>query len=1245
MLFFQKRLKYSNLCLLGWCITLLSNFLATQTTGQSISRGLNPEKKVTQYVIDSWTVDSGLPTNSINDSWYNPGGYLWFASYNGLLRFDGVRFTSFDQQNVEELVTGGILDLYHDGKALWVGTNGGGLMKMEGDSFQRFDPKGSLQGGVISAFIPDGNGGYWVGSRGGMAKLVDTTFSPLKHPELGRANIYDFAYDLEGRLWVATNGFGVFYLEGGKFVRLSHAENGLPSNGARAIYCDKQGQIWIGTDNGIARFSDGKLEVFPTPELPNLTVNCFLEDRWGTLWIGTDDGLGRYRPNTNTMTVIGTEEGLSQGTIESLTMDHEGNLWVSTYRGGINRISETKFLSYGVEEGVASEVVNVTFPEKEGVWVGTDDGLSYIQGQEVATYKLPRETGQNRVRDIKRLTTGQLWLATHEGLIQIDEGKIIRELNTEDGLSNDRVRVLLESKDSTLWVGTSSGLDKLVGGQIVQSFGQLDGLENEFIMSLLEDDLGNLWVGTNGGGIFQKTDLGFKSLPPGQGLNSGVIFQLFQDTQGWIWVGTNTGVSVLLNEKVVSLQDAQGIPVNAVFQVQEDKNGDFWFTTDQGALLLDGRELRAVVKGELAAVSSQKLYGKADGMLTREVTGASIMGMTTTGELWVPTLKGVTIIDPRNIPFNATPPIVAVERVIVDGEDLSKMGWHIPAGRHRLTVEYTALTFAASESVKFKYRLAGYEEDWVDAGTTRIASYTNLPPGEYDFQVIAANLDGVWNRVGASVTIVKNAKLVQTWYFWVAVILFVGVLLIVLYYIRLTSLQSRNMLLEELVEERTQNLQLQSDSNRMQAEELETINSIVQTINREYELPRVLDALLTEALKLFPQSEKAAFLTFDSQENGYHFSACRGMGKNPFKGVVLSPKQAFSTFGDDYQELEEGVYIVKAFRDVPGKLSLQNVKSSLVMTIKVGAFPEGFLFLFNTVNHRAFDKSDSARLKRFRDHALSAYSKARAMQELEDQKGSLESYIQDLDDSVRYARRIQEALLPKDDQMKSLFPESFIYYQPKQVVSGDFYWMTEYQGNKVVAAVDCTGHGVPGAFMSMLGNALLHQIINERGIIEPGQVLKELNRLTRLTLHQKQTGTLAPDGMDVALCTISPQKNSIKYAGAKRPFYFFRENQLHVIKGDTHSIGGLPSDNQGAFIEHQLKLDQVQSIYLFSDGYADQFHESTGKKFMMSRFKNLIREVFPRSMEDQRKEIERKHLDWRGSGIQVDDILVMGIRL
>ncbi len=271
---------------------------------------------------------------------------------------------------------------------------------------------------------------------------------------------------------------------------------------------------------------------------------------------------------------------------------------------------------------------------------------------------------------------------------------------------------------------------------------------------------------------------------------------------------------------------------------------------------------------------------------------------------------------------------------------------------------------------------------------------------------------------------------------------------------------------------------------------------------------------------------------------------------------------------------------------------------------------------------------------------------AEANRQITEQKEEIEARNKDITDSIRYARRIQEAILPRMEEIRKGVPEVFVMYKPKAIVSGDFYWYTRKGGKELLAVVDCTGHGVPGAFMSMIGNSLLNEIVNERGILMPGEILKHLDEGVRRALQQDRREAETRDGMDISLSMLDRAGGKLYYAGAMRPLYYVRNGELKELKGDKMSIGGLYTEGMEVqFHTYCVEVKKGDMFYMFSDGYVDQFGGGRGRKYLAKRFQEMLRLVSGKDIEEQEKEIQRSFMEWKGAEEQIDDVLVIGFRI
>lgn len=268
----------------------------------------------------------------------------------------------------------------------------------------------------------------------------------------------------------------------------------------------------------------------------------------------------------------------------------------------------------------------------------------------------------------------------------------------------------------------------------------------------------------------------------------------------------------------------------------------------------------------------------------------------------------------------------------------------------------------------------------------------------------------------------------------------------------------------------------------------------------------------------------------------------------------------------------------------------------------------------------------------------------RQKEEIETQKKEMEVLYTHVTDSIKYAKRIQQAILPPEWMSKRLLPESFILYKPKDIVSGDFYWIKETNGKALFAALDCTGHGVPGAFMTIVGHNQLNRAVNEIENPNPANILDEVNKGISEALHTDAGGSEVKDGMDAALCSLDVKTGKLEFAGAYNPLYLIRDGEIIQVKGDKFPVGAFLGMQQ-KFTNHEVQLQKGDTIYIFSDGFPDQFGGPRGKKFMYRRFRDLLLQIQEHSMEMQRKILDKTLEEWRGNLEQVDDILVIGVRI
>jgi len=1088
-----------------WVLLFIYLAVINQVTGQY----LEPTRGLTQYGLDVWNVDDGLPSNSILRLLQTKEGYLWIGTFNGLARFDGVNFSYLVDSEGVEMKGNGVWAMAEDtAGVLWVGTNGGGLVKVLNGKLKSYGIADGLLSGIIRSLLIDKQGRLWIGTGSGLCLMEADKINPYSNDsQLVDVSIEALLQDKEGNIWVGTDGKGLICIKT-TGIQLFAEKEGLKSKVVLALEIDKTDTLWVGTKNGLYGYKNNTFNEWTTKSgLPDNQVNTIHLDPVGNLWVGTDNGLCRYRNGSFSNYPNGI--GFLSQKIDHFLTDREGSLWIGTYRGGLHRLKQGKFITYSSTEGLSYNVVNAIVEEGNNkIWIGTDEGLNKVTLSPFKLEKLEHFT-KERVRGICVGRDNAVWVATYEGLFKIN-GLQEKKYTEKEGLVNRFVRCVFEDKEGAIWIGTRKGLNKLKDN-VFTTFTKAQGLLNDYIMCLNQDKNGNLLIGTEKGGLHLfKNDKFEKVYNSKNGLGSDIIFSVYEDKEGILWVCTNGGLGRIENEKVTNFTTKVGMPTDAIFQVLEDAGGDFWITSNSGVIRVSKKSLNDVANG-----NSQKInclvYGKSDGMKSPECTGASTGCVDRDGKLWFPTLLGVAVLDPSKIQLNKNPPPVVLERVILDGKRFdSSNEMVLEANVKKLEFHYTGLSFLATNQVKFKIKLEGFDEDWIEAAKLREAYYTNLPPGDYVFKVKACNNDGIWNEEGIALRFTKKPHFYQTFWFWGLVVFGFISGSYGAYKLRVQHLIKQKQVLEQKVEDRTKEVVEQKTIIEQKNSTLERANIEIQHKNKE------IEANLVE-------------------------------------------------------------------------LEARNEKLQTAYT---------------EIEHQHIE----------------------------------------IQDSILYAKRIQHAFLPDDEEIQKYLPEYFILYKPQHIVSGDFYWFSHHGDHLIVAAVDCTGHGVPGAFMSMMGNSFFHQVINERKIHDPVAILYELNEMIRSTLRQADETSESNDGMDVALCSYHLRERKMVYVGANRPLYIIRNKELTEIKPDKFGLGGRHFVDQKKFVSHCIDIQPGDVYYIFSDGYADQIGGPDDKKFMTKQLKQLLLDIHHFPMQEQMNMLDYKITNWQGKTFQLDDMLVIGTK-
>jgi signal transduction histidine kinase/ligand-binding sensor domain-containing protein len=707
-----------------------------------------------QYRFDYWTTDNGLPQNEVPAITQTPDGYLWFATSDGLVRYDGVRFTVFDQGNSKGLRSNRFTSLYVDeAGTLWAGTDDG-LARYRDGVFTSLTTADGLPGNYVTKVRGDGAGGLLMITLGGWVRYHDGAFS-LYAPENPR--LLEVYFGPSGTRWT-WDAAGVHQARDGHETTYPIPYGGI--NTPRILYEDRSGALWATVAAyGVFRVKDGTVTRYTAEDgLP--PAYPVFEDRQGNIWFGTfDNGLVRFRDGR--FTAYTTADGLSGNRVESIFEDREGTLWVGTWNRGLNRVTRQFIRSLSIKDGLAGENIYPILEDRAGnIWLGTESGLTRYANGTVTNYKVSAP-GVGPVANIQMIAEdrdGGLWVSDYNNTVYFKDGKAT--LPPEIAGKVGPASASYQDSRGNVWFGTANGLFKLSKG-VVTSYTTKDGLPGSDIKLIYEDRRGDLWFGTYGGLARLKAGddpsaSAFTTYTTEDGLGSNRVRSLYEDDDGIFWIGTyDGGLSRLKDGRITTYTTAQGLFNNGAFQILEDRRGNFWISCNRGIYRVSRGQLNDFAEGRTSSITSIA-YGRLDGMLNTECNGgrqpAGVKARD--GKLWFPTQVGAVIIDPEAVTFNQQPPPVVIEGVTVDRAPVAFGGGiRLSPGQRNLEINYTGLSFIKPDQMRFRYKLVGQDADWVEAGTRRAAYYPYLPAGDYTFVVAAANSDGVWNNEGASLRI------------------------------------------------------------------------------------------------------------------------------------------------------------------------------------------------------------------------------------------------------------------------------------------------------------------------------------------------------------------------------------------------------------------------------------------------------------------------------------------------------------
>ncbi|MBN2520793.1 MAG: GAF domain-containing protein, partial [Bacteroidales bacterium] len=1127
-------------------------------------------------------------------------GNLWLASEMGLIYFNRmdnkIDHYVHDPENENSLSNTNVEYVLIDSKNnIWINTREGlNLFIEETKSFIRVENKSKNSINILNTFfldnVEDELGYLWFGTYDGLfcihideiesRKFIHYQNDPNDDRSISGNRVLSLFIDNENNLWAGTenSGLNLFDRKTGKFWRYRSEENNpnsLNNESIHSIYQDNTGNLLIGTFAGginmVKKYSNAIIHYQSlsgnTTSLSNNSVTIFVQDHKGKIWLGTDGGgLNLFEIDKGIFTRYNSENtNLNSNSVLSIVETSDNEIWFGTWAGGLNKfnLASGSFKSFTTENS---------------------------------------EISDNNIFHVMEDSKGILWLGSFQnGLIRFDKKKnIFKKYTLNEGLANNMVVVIKEDSEGRLHIGTPNG------------YSVFDPEEESFINYSHDPD--------------DTTSISNNS-----------IHDIVIENDTAIWFGTQNGLDLFNPVKNIfkHYYEKDGLPDNVIQSIAFDKNGMLWITTNRGVCRFD-------TKNEI-----YKNFTKSDGLQGNEFNPKSSLN-TKDGIMLLGGRKGFNVIYPDRIIENKNIPHVIItdfrifNKPVKIGEEGSPLQKHISETKELIlsykfsvfTFSYAAMDFTMPEKNQYAYIMENFEKEWNYVGNKREATYTNLNAGEYIFRVKASNNDGLWNKEGVSIKIKILPPWWKTWWFRISLGLFIIGSAISFYFYRINQIKRQKEELEHQVALRTHELKEANVELRTQKEEILAQNEEIQQQSEELAAQR--DAVEAQNKEIQAKNKEIS-KAYDNiriiSEFGQRITATlRLEAINTMIYDYVSSLMDTSAFGigvysqnKEYIEyvgyMENGVKLPPFYNKINEKNSLsvwclKNRKELLIndfdkeyknyidarMKYHTKKIPSSYMYVplitenkpigvitAQSYNKNAYTQKDLTTLQSLASYISIALDNAHVYEIINKQNQHIKS-------SIEYAKTIQNSILPIEKNVGKYF-ESLIIYKPKDIVSGDFYWFTtekNKEGKELVffAVVDCTGHGVPGAFMSLIGSRLLNEIVNQKQILNPAQILEFLNIGIQLSLKQDQTDN--NDGMDICLCRferIENEKYKLLFSGAKRPLYIYKNGntQIQRIPGARKSIGGIRAKRSRLFYtNNETIISKGDIIYLTTDGFVDQ---------------------------------------------------------
>ena len=1034
---------------------------------------------------------------------------------------------------------------------------------------------------------------------------------------LSSSYVIDAMEDSRGNLWISTWATGINVYNGKTFMNYS-ANNGLPSNYIWSIFEDSQHNIWMGSDGaGVIKYDGNQFVNYTTEDgLTGMLVRKIIEDDRGNIWMATDNGVTRY--DGEDFLQYGPEQGLGGSDIKDITKGNNNRIYICT-ENGLTVYDGVLFTLFSEEDGLKSANTTVVFEDtEENIWIGTrDSGICLFDGYTFFSFDKSHGLSGNHINAINQDANGNVWIGTLNNGVSIYNRSTFKIIGRNQGLSSNTIRSILRDEKDNIWIGTHAGINRY-NDRTFQNYTDANGLGGLIVRGICEDRYGNLWFGHSNGAT-RFTGKTYDHFTTEDGLSGNIIRAIMQDHNGNLWFGTEGGgLSFFDGQHFYQYNESSGLSGDVVLCLYEDSQYNIWIGTFMGGITkFDGERFYHFTDSE--GLSSNTIRG-----ICEDHEGNIWFGTNGGG---LEKYDGSTITHYTNREGLNKNTILSL---MLDSDDRLWIGTEGGGINILENGKFTTIDKDHGLSDNIIWSMIEDFEHNVWVGTEK--GLNILEPQENQrFKITNfGKLDGLKGTDFYPNSVLLDSDNNLWWG--------TGKALTKLDLNRFRRIQSAPKLSFSHISIKNEFVDFRK-LQKAQSEKKQIEHTAISSSN--------LNAIEMDSVRRFGNFPENLTLPYELNEITIYFSASDWSA--PHKVQYYYKMQGISddwqsTNGENkvvYNYLPEGEYTfsIKAI----GESNIWSETISFNLTIQ----PPWWRTIWAYMAYIILAVSGIIVFISWRTRTL--IQQRKRLESLVDQRTSevvhqkelVEQKNREIIDSITYAKRIQRAILPKPKRLRIKLPKAFILFKPKDIVAGDFYWLEEKGDEILLAVADCTGHGVPGAMVSLICNNTLSRTVREFDFTEPGEILDMVREILIQSFASSQG--MVQDGMDIALVSWNRKTNLLKFAGAHNDLHIMRNGEMTILKADRQPIGVYK--DMKPFTTRTFQLQEGDCLYMFSDGFQDQFGGPKGKKFKSRQLLEKIESIQHLSMGDQKLKLNAIFQEWKGDLYQVDDVCVLGVKV